>query len=1625
MATSRINRLTYYFASSRFDSADGKETYLVTDFAFIIDPDLVLPRPVEGRDVIAESTFDPFGYGSYSESQWSIGLAVNKRTIYIKGEIPNASVVQSGLTIDQVTGRQKGFVKLNLETLNPKFGLADVVEIIMIKANTLAPWIYLGKVPGRAELTEELNRSIAGMGAVQPSYIPSQAMGVQYFVNFDTKNQFTDITGVPFVTFMILPIPSASVSTYDAFLSMDILDGDGSLGVRSLTTFKIISLGETASLGGATFSIFNIVRADAYRTINYKELEYNKKSYRPTMVIKEAEIALIFEKKKKFNELYGLFSGYLQSLFLNSYIDFSSTIIKIYSYDNATSEMFLAYSGSDVMKMSEAIGKIQSEYEGNTKNLRAVANFLKTMQFSKDSQGAVFFTDFDVEDVSAAAEVEYRNALNEIAILSMGYINIDGKNLELLKRVMKKTTVINYSSGYNPFGFDFLQSLSTSLGKILKETDLYTESNIDGVDLGVQCRAFSYGLPESFELNDADHDGKVTLVDRLYSLYSGFNPNAVSYLKDGFFASVDAEMRYWRKFCPMGQLYEFKGKVVDVQNGIDNSKLMKVRIIWYSDDGKEIPYDVTRDNFIYVYIEHGAKSNVSAYTPNETDVLTFKGRLFYPHYIRKTAINPTIMKLRDPGEMAAWFRIKKSTALDFITYSESLKDGEDHLPLVVIRTNMDATDEKGSVQVSMPGLIMGTTISDPQLYKINQVTEYVEDCVLVSGVKTYDVELKPNQDAQKIFETSGTPIVFQDLEFDLELSGEPLDSDFLIDVYYQPGEASELKPLATLDKFWTAIAGQNDKFTVKLKPYVTKRFVCKLVSDEALKNRLFNIDFPYAEGSMRYAFTWKDDLENQASLNNEWDFTVKKNNTLLLLNIDYTIDPTVGQIILTKPIDPEKDAVFIEFVNASGGQKTIKVGNSIYVKLVDGPANVTPPKITSVKINLGSNTSIERVDGNYSSTAQGENYYLICPTYGYATLGGNKSWYLQFDENGYAGAEAGTGSGAGNLRIIGNMISPVWYFDAFADPKKDLKRKLIRKGTNSSDYPLIDILYSNMVNAYGLPFLEMRSVGYTPPPADVLPKVEAVYSELMERFGIYYSVDNNLVQKYSYTKFMDRSVDEQYDHLERDLKKTIPVYSEMDIETKEVIAETSQDVVNFSTELGDKKLIGIEIETEPFGGPRIKSQSLELQGLEYEDSAGNLSSQFIPVLSDEFSGKAFYQMPFSNNTNAVLRVPDFKQDEIIRVGTIRRVNGQYGKYVEGFSPVVIENKYGEYFLLFVQNNGDNQIMGLLSRDSSLTWRRPAALNETEQLQADADDHYYDQPIPILTGYANPYVVYDDKSENMYVFVYNQNSTSIDVVCIPRSLFLKISRGKGEDEKTTDETNQGKTDENSENNIQSLSEIIADPEINSYEQVLQSGLKVVPVISGATSNFSACIAENGNVYLAGMLESGGLIIQYNQSFGDEKSGMTGWKEMGVNFLSEDSSLKKHLEEIDEDIVSLTLIYNDRMNILNMFLATEKSLILYRVPEILTQSKEQTDDGTDELKDAQAIVDQTMPIVVISNTPSDFAYVSEFIEEDFPPQIVTVKIIENGNMWLLYLDSQSSLKVGHSKTQGTTWTKVDYV
>lgn len=1647
-----------------------------TNFPFILDEDLALYRSARNSDgTIGEDGglfLDPdiiSSNGVYNDRDWFLGLSVNDQLVW--NGIPRPTTVQREPGVeygyiyidDRIAISKAEFInngsgaRIEIDTELSNLGTLDVVEIAIIKANIWTPWIYYGNIPARQKISYDIfNRSSSSMGGIPESLTPSQAVGYRYYVDFSLSAEFDPIL-VPFPSAFISPTFSGGFASNKQFFMGDILNGNGEVAARSACSFDILSISLGAGVGLAQTQVLNIINTGAFRTINYKPIEYEKKTYDNNKIIKNTTFYLAFKDDSNFADTYANLSEAIR-VFIGAQIDFETCKFRTYIYGSGTSFSWGGVSESADSLADAILGIAESAASGSTgdnapiSNLFSIVKAEATLDYSQDLLG--FIAEDEANNPNAFSRKYSFVAFGDLNFESgdsiLGKENIDTSidGVIYSKKILTSGGQIIFESGAEVFGsasvgpsinqifgyrdssvysFQFLETLGLSIGLILSEDSLYNGFEyFNSPVVKSQCnRITSSRTPTSsvnfnFDAQDVDGDGKISLLDRIYDLYSGFNPS-IDDVEESFFGSRSMEMRYWRKVCPIGRIFEFNGQIESVVKQRGNNYLCKVKILVLDPETNTYVDSSLEDNTVWVYYEDGATTNVGG--AGIGDTFNFRGRLFFPKYFVNGGAGISLgtgINLIDATELTAWYRIGINTSRDLIDYGFSGHDLEED-PIIVIRSNiLGGVDSDIYPHASGISQNPFNFLEEQQFFSISQSSERVQDHVLSLDVSQEEDDIvfgkPPLVSSYNIF-SSDKAINFQSIEFQVEVDrpeeGESAENNglYTFDIEYKPINNNNFYPMA---KFWSAAAfssGGNIS-DVKIDLSTPQLYGTELANSLG-NDQVYAIVFPYnlhsqANGGVFHFFEFLPEY---------WSVRVIKNGKEIssIVKDDLSLDEfsfegneakvtSSGYVVLKTPLDRVRESVFVEFTNIAGDQKMLKTGTDIKISLrTYYPQAEGQVKIRNIRINTGETKSVERVDVHYSNRNESGTHF-IAPALGFAVLS-DRGWNLnQDDANNTAG-------GSFSTRVTGFLESPQLYFDAFSD---NIGEKTIT-AFNSRDIPAIDIIYSNMVSVSTQPYMELFSIGYTLPPVDTLPKSAAYIDEDTGRFTIYYSKNDRIIKKESINYFFPKSYIKGY----RDNTRwEYAVYGGYDDDIRELPFTHDNNFEEFSVSLSGQRgqLVGVRLTTTDVGDRNNFNDIVYFDVFSngfpfgYERYDGKRSSLVIPVRthSSGFSG-GYSMLPDTSGISSI----EFRLGEKSPFfATIDKVEGFFvNEYTQGNAPNLTVNSQGLY-MLFFENQEKRQVLGMISDSHSYRWKRPA-ISDTERER-------FGTPIALLSGYTNPVLVDDVGDRNLYIFVYNDDGASISLIVVPYSTFKKLSIGAGEESEDLRRDYEQQVDPD---NPFSITALTKDPNTKEWFKVYDFGRKLLPITQGATRDFSAAQVKSGRIYMAYRTLDNQVKILFttNTSYNELKK-ENSWTDVGVDLLSEDSRLGRVLKEFG-GIYSMTLSSPLDEDKLYLLIATNNSkLLFFDLPEAIAKISADLEKVETPLRAAlQRAINDIKPSLVIgtdSGEPNDDLVKSDFLNKDFTKQIVSLVWNKKREGFLIFLDN-GKVRALKTTSRGLTW------
>lgn len=1625
-----IARLTYRFYSTLAHGSTSTLKIYQTNFPFMFDDEIFLPRPIRQEDFDSDNTIitsaNPKnrGNGSYSSQSWTIGLSINGVIVYdgiffnppgVSGSFQNAGQLGT-ITVD--TTVQNGL----------QIGELDTVEIMVRDAgDPYTPWVYYGSIPERAVLAFNQDRYIASMGAINQivadDNLQLQAVGTRMFVD-NFSNAMTQQLTIPFPSAFFLPQFGGGSGVVDAFAMMDFLDGDATIKARSATSFKVIFIEQTFSIGGSEVAPISITRSDANRSINYRQMTYQENTNKIKKLIDNTDFYVFMDSRSWLINFQKDIGDLFLSIFPN-FIDLETCKFSFYNFNNLLS---LVNENSIPSEISSGIKLIESldinvNIENVLLNMRPI--FLNKIRYYESQNidrniSVIFLSDLlnTTDDEVSRAKVllsQYNDDENLSKIkFDFGFIqtpNLTDANVERSTSII--TDVFNtvsekfiYSDGARQNVFQFVSLLSTASGTSFIENNVIIKE--DGINANTIRENLAMMTSDDFvgiASTDYDGDNKITLIDRIYEVLNNFDARTLSSINPNYSYVGNtplSEVQLWRKICSIGQLFKFRGTVSQAPTPLGNGNYkFQIDLQWPEDSEQEAP----ENNKIWVYVEYGATSNLSGWPTDSDEPIEIKGRLFFPGYFIGTKMN-NVMKFNDRNEIPSWYRIYYNTADDLIFFG--INNETKNEPIIVVRSNMtpSSQEEADTNNTSIPAIFDGVQPGNQgpiQYFKISQITEEIGD--YINNPSSPEIEEDPfslqvNGPPRTIFTgPNNRNISIYNIEFDVAIESieDERFGDFEFEVTYKP---ENFENFVQIGKFWSAISRESTSGIKKyrLKPHQKQRFLCKQPPNIA-DHKTFDICFPYKEKSdgSNYVFTWNS---------SDWQYKIIKNNSVIS-SFESPPNSETGRFVLLSEINENTDVIYAEFNNIGGNQKSLKIGNQINLKCFSGPSDVSPPVISNIRINFSEETSIERVEGSYSATQSqgGPNYHQIAPSYAFLSHSGNEWSFTPFE---YLSSSSGS---TNNFRILGNLESPILYFDAFTN---DTSYKTVKKIGNNG-FPTIDIVYSNLTNSSGLPFVEVFGIEYIAPPPGIIPQITSIRNSINNKLVVIYNKEYNLYNKMSNTDFREfYSTDKLSSYTGETERYYYPIYTMVTSEVPlQFESNSSGEYVIKNVSQTGKEFIGA---TFYFNRERnantvpakfsAKFGSSSVSSFGYENSEGQKFSQICPT-----NNVSTINFPPSIGLSEITISPvtvdsngDGVGDKTVSLGSLISVIGRYAdRYISGSSPTLSQSKNGE-FILFYSNKVSNlnQIFAIMSKNEGTSWMRPSGKYKI-------NDPLIGSPIAILSGFSNPIILRNRNLEDVfYLFAYDSTDQSIMMVIFNRNLILGLREGQGEE-----------TDlENLENNSddRGIDKKTYDRSVKSWTRVLNSGNVRNKVFSDSTGNFAADLDQYGNLYLGSISIDGEMRIKFSKKLNLNEIGQgIVWEDFGINLFDENSKLFQSLRNIN--VKAIKFMYDDLKEILNIFFADIDNLILLQLPITYIYDPNFQDDFNEILP--------TLIIGQSDNFDSNTIITSTASNESFPPQIIATEMNKQGVYFIYYINKNGLVQSKLSIDNGTNWLNHKFV
>ena len=1154
--------------------------------------------------------------------------------------------------------------------------------------------------------------------------------------------------------------------------------------------------------------------------------------------------------------------------------------------------------------------------------------------------------------------------------------------------------------GFKCFVFDFLDTFYLSIGKSsfdVEEDYFEEEETVDANTILSQCEAVME--PIDYVDQDYNKDGVLNVMDRIYSLYR----DTVKY--GG--SDNGPEIRYWRHVCPIGQPFRVRGTIERV-----NTYMGDVYFNFH------IGGDV--ENKILVYMERGAKTNISAANPE--DEFEIQGILYYPPYFMGVRYD-SFMDFTTAEGAYEWYRLRKAT-LNFIYEVLPRTVTLSNKPLIIIRSNIILEPgDSGSPGSDVPPIFAGSY--DDSVYEfgasIVQIQEKVEDYLydLTSAqdpTGTDGIRLAQGESLVLIDLGSGE-LTFHDLKFEMEVTDNVGQYEYEVVFNKEGGNENGYQ----LWKFHSELAKENSSVNIQLSGIF--KFVCEEGEEEDQKT--FYIKHSYSkkrqpgflgDQEVSYDFKWENDKFAVYSVTINGQEIVHKLNDEENGSALCTVFPKDGKVIFENTINSESQLVEVLLVNVSDNtQEEIdaekfsptKNGNYLALRRIDNitTENNTSPLIKSVKLNAGRRNNVERVEGYFSHSSRSAKHYM-CPTYGFVYFSGEGTWYMTPDDG---------------RDLAGDIASPYFYIDRYGVGGSNASANIVDK--TSENLVSLDRIYGN-ISSRAQPFVTTQSI-YSPPDITVeqLLKTSSYYSNIMTKMSLVYNFGPYLNQRISFVDFQSRT-DPKIQNSEgvtvrRDnLRISLPICS-----TKTTFVEeplfTSVGDAEFADFQVDSKagiLVGLNVISmahntddvflsEPFELYATIGGS-EMLPFGYSDSGGtNTAKRFAAFgrkgeknVYAQDAVRSYVRLPNTTNVGTIR----IKKPNNSNVGNILEVKGEYvDDLIQGQSPQVFEVSTGTYFLFYVNKDGNanldsKKIMLVATRDDGYRWNRPFVGRESLR---------YGEPIPVYTsssGVSNLVGLKDFNTEYSVLFFYDYSDKAIKSIMFPQALASRIYIGIGEEE--------SQTEGDEEKGIGERDPFITD----SWENYFKSGNNIRTVLNGPTDIFSISSIPAGITFLAAVTDDSTLRMYHNRRIRNAKEDEgTDWEDIGVNLLHEDSFLYKALD--GKTVSSVNLAYGTHIDdIMRILISTsDNNLFMLDIPPMALYSNiSETEQVI--LNRNQELINREVPVLIMGDL-ADFSEEAKtsFISDgaffgEFLPQIISIEWSVRGNCLLFYYDKDKKLK-----------------
>ena len=1481
--------------------------------------------------------------------------------------------------------------------------------------------------------------------------------------------------------------------------------GDEQVAIRTLTNFNIsgISLGGTP--GGNSVSLINSdLTAAAFQNTHYRYLAYNNKSvHLDNSTISKVTYFIACENNISFKDFYSRFVDN-KNFLLKYFSDESKSDVEFYFYTFASSSVIPAKE-TDLPSVGTADGK--------TKSLTDVINILvgnitSIISADKDKKNVrdynlIFLSKFDWEikdtmfeglktDTTIPDRESSKTSVKDISILvgdtvvplnvfagvivtkdfyNKTFTNTLKNNiisplkdfcLENAKYVFGEKNVVQlcemWDGGILGFLFQQLQLLTQHL------EDIFSVYSIDGgkqfcVDIADIISSTKFVI-DDISAKDISN-GYSTNLDRIFDLYKKINPQQNVENSGYFLKDIRSEMTMWRELCPIGQLYKISGyisKIVDNGDGSCSFNFCNTKDTDIVDSRDTSVIEragiIDSKNTIRVIAESGVKVNSSNFA--EGDYVEIQGQILYsPYFIDKKIItNSGYMDFNVDSEIIKYYRINENTL-------SLIRSFNIPTPILIARSNyyvIGGGSFSEAAEAPNRSTMIGTIDHcEDYIYKIEQDT-----------TETIDVKYKLSKSEEKeivLFENgSNINLPFLSMSFDL-IFPNAIDISSGLYKYYlsyvKPGETKERRIFdfyskigLSKNKYCTNTNGVNKFININISDEIVLKCL-KRTKDVDINDvgKIFDICYQYSSNTEgeRLLFKWDSSIYAIRSINR-----AQKNITTYGLSIngtgyDYTIYPSEGKLVLKTAMDKKsKDSISMNLVNISQLDNPSSYSAStffpytkifkLYIKREDDTLDdINSPTITNVKINYGVSKSLEKVEGVFFDGNSSEHKHYICPTYGFIYVSGSGSWY--YDDQ----------TSHGSTTIQGYMMSPYFYYDAFADGSDMSLKQITYSSTNlaaigrvfgtvaASTQPLV------YISALTVPVISVAKVTY---------KMGAYYSEIFNKCTLLYIDKDSIFNlKESFTDFVSRydvgdrkegqiwsfRDSENNIWMKKNLRYNYPLYCEVPKSIKLSSFRGLDKEFDISSVVGS--VVGLYF---PTLSEIASSQELEVySGSDPFGYTAPYRSSYItaPHRISVMKDKSYSKLP---NTTGISNFTIKKPDDFQYTNYI--VSELFAHYVtelqKGSTPQLLETSNGDYIIFYLggANNSitsNNQIKMLISSDDGYTWSRP-------YLNKGAKNPVSQKPICILenkSGFSDLVYVNSLESDSIELMYWDEDQRGIQKLNLPKNILTYIYYGCDDDDVKASDSfvltdDMLKIVKNSSSVLEPYFgkdmpdnyAIVKNWKIalTDTKDIAKSNTNLIKsVLNGTNYNFSAIRGSDGTIYLAYLSSGDNSSIRILYSGTSETSGDSSWTDTGFVFSSSDSYLGKYLANMSINYMTISLDTKTDDN-LYLFVSTDNSLVCLPIPSVLLYYLLEGKDKKDYSSEIQNIIDEinsVKPVLLIGkdeDNPRDNLNKELFLNEEFIPQMISVLWLSDGSCSVFFYDKNKNVTSIKSRDL-VSWTR----